>query len=182
MTRDPFAEPAWRESAHPTGLSDEALLAQCDLSRGRTSGPGGQHRNRVATEVTLEHGPTGVTAKAGERRSAEENRRVALERLRYALAVEHRTGVPAGEARTELWAGRCSREGRIVCSARHRDHATMIAEALDVGAACGWDLKRAAVRLCCSQTQLVRLLAEHPPALARANEERERRGMRPLRA
>lgn len=182
MTRDPFAEPSWRESAHPTVLADEDLLAQCELSRGRTGGPGGQHRNRVATQVVLTHTPTGVTAQAGERRSPEENKVVALHRLRYALAVAHRTAVPAGEARTGLWAGRCSREGRIVCSPRHRDHATLIAEALDVIAAGGWDVGRAATRLTCTRTQLVRLLAEHPAALARLNEELRERGKRPLRA
>lgn len=175
-------EIAWRESRHPAGLADEVLLEACELVRGRTSGPGGQHRNRVATEVTLKHGPTGLIARAGERRSPETNRKVALGRLRYSMAVEFRTGVPAGEARTELWAKRCGKSGRIVCSASHRDHATLIAEALDVIAACNWDTKRAAVRLCCSQTQLVRLLAEHPPALVKLNQEREVRGMRALRA
>jgi len=171
----------WRESLHPAGLEDVELLGQCELVRGRTSGPGGQHRNRVATEVVLNHRPTGLVSRAGERRSAETNKQVAVGRMRYVLAVEFRTGVPAGEARTELWARRCGKSGRIVCSAQHRDHATMVAEALDVIAACGWDTKRASVRLCCSQTQLVRMLADHAPALVKLNEERERRGMRALR-
>ncbi|MFG0260142.1 MAG: peptide chain release factor family protein [Phycisphaerales bacterium JB041] len=173
--------PGWRESLHPAGLEDAELLGQCELVRGRTSGPGGQHRNRVATEVVLHHGPTGLVARAGERRSPETNKQVAVGRLRYLLAVEFRTGVAAGEARTELWARRCGRSGRIVCAPGHRDHATLVAEALDVIAACGWDTKRASLRLCCSQTQLVRMLADHAPALVKLNEEREARGMRPLR-
>lgn len=172
----------WRESTHPAGLDNETLLSHCELVRGRTSGPGGQHRNRVATEVVLHHTPTGITARAGERRSPENNKKVALGRLRYALAVEHRTGVPDGEARTSLWAQRCGKNGRITCSATHRDHATLIAEALDVTASCGWDTKRATLRLCCTQTQMVRLLADHPPALAKLNAERTGRGMRSLRA
>lgn len=179
---DPFAAPRWRTSTHPTALDDGALLAECELGRGRTTGPGGQHRNRVATQVILTHGPTGLTAQAGERRSPETNKRVALHRLRYLLAVEHRAPVPAGEARTKLWAARCDAEGRIICATSHRDHATLIAEALDVLAACGWDGAKAATRLCCTQTQLVRLLGEHPPALARCNAERRSRGLRALRA
>jgi len=182
MTDRPATPSAWRESTHPTGLDDDALLAQCELGRGRTGGPGGQHRNRVATQVILTHRPTGLCAQAGERRSPEANKSVALLRLRLLLAVEHRTGVPAGEARTALWASRCGKAGRIVCSASHRDHPTLIAEALDVIAACGWDTPKAAARLCCTQTQLVRLLGEHPPALVRLNQERETRGMRALRA
>lgn len=178
---DPFADPQWRKSRHPAGLADIDLLAQCELGRGRTSGPGGQHRNRVATQVILTHTPTTATAQAGERRSAETNKKVALHRLRYLLAVEIRTEVPAGEARTELWSARCNAQGRIVCSTSHRDHATLIAEAMDVIAACAWDVTTAAKRLCCTQTQLVRLLGEHPPALTKCNHERQARSLRPLR-
>jgi hypothetical protein len=181
MPTDPFGEPEYRTSLHPAGLEEEALLGQCTLVRGRTGGPGGQHRNRVATEVTLRHEPTGLCARAGERRSPETNRRVALRRLRYTLAVEHRTGVGPGEARTPLWASRCDRRGRIACNERHPDHPALIAEALDVAAACGWDTSRAATRLCCSHTQLVRLIASHPPALQSLNARRASRGLHPLR-
>jgi len=181
VSNDPFAPRPFRVSAHPTALDDDALLAQCELGRGHSKGPGGQHRNRVATHVTLTHTPTGVSAQAGERRSPEENKAVALKRLRYALAVEHRAAVPAGEARTELWARRCTREGRIVCSERHHDHPTLIAEALDLLAACSWDLDRAATRLVCTNSQLVRLLASHSPALELLNQERHARGARPFR-
>ena len=158
------------------------MLAQCSLGRGRTSGPGGQHRNRVATQVILTHTPTGLVAQAGERRSPETNKAVALHRLRYLLALHHRSPVAAGEARTELWARRCTKAGRIVCATKHHDHATLIAEALDVIAAGGWDVRKAATRLCCTQTQLVRLLAEHPPALELLNQRREAQGLYKFRS
>ena len=76
---------------HPAALPDEELLAQCGLGRGRASGPGGQHRNKVETAVTIAHRPTGVSAQASERRSQIENKRVALRRLRLKLAIEIRT-------------------------------------------------------------------------------------------
>ncbi len=88
---------------HPAALPDDALLAECDLGRGRASGPGGQHRNKVETAVTLTHRPTGVTAQASERRSQIENKRVALRRLRLKLATEVRVSLspcergPGGE-------------------------------------------------------------------------------------
>lgn len=52
------------------------------------------------------HTPTGLHATAGERRSPEENKHMALRRLRLRLAVEYRTGMQAGECGSALWKGR----------------------------------------------------------------------------
>ena len=82
---------------HPACLDDEALLKQCDINTGRTGGPGGQNRNKVETLVELTHRPTGLDSHASERRSQSENKRVALRRLRLALAVAARMPVPIGE-------------------------------------------------------------------------------------
>jgi len=168
-------------SPHPATLDDGALLQQCQFQRGRSSGPGGQHRNRVQTLVELHHNPTGIHAHAGERRSAEQNKRVALFRLRLALAVSVRTPVPIGEIRSELWKSRVV-EGRIACNAEHRDFPAMLAEALDVIVAAGLDVHRASVRLRCSQSQLLKLIAKHQPALAALNDARRARNLHPFRA
>lgn len=173
------APPAPRET-HPAALDDDALLAECVWKRGRDGGPGGQHRNKVETTVYVEHTATCINAKAGERRTVRENKRVALRRLRLALATHHRVGVPEGECRSEMWRARV-RGGKIVLSTRHRDFPAMLAEALDVIDACGHDMKRASVRLGCSATQLARLVKAHPPAWTLMNEARTRRGLRPLR-
>ena len=169
-----------RVSAHPASLEPEVLLEGCTLGRGRSSGPGGQHRNKVQTLVVLRHDATGIEAQAGERRSGMENHRVAVRRLRLALATEHRTGVPMGEARTQLWLDR-TKGTRLSIATKHVDFAAMLAEAIDVVHACGLDHKTAALRLCVSPTQLVRLIKEHPAALARLNKERAGMGMHPLR-
>ena len=176
---DKLDQPVPRE-IHPAALDPEALMKQCTLTRGRASGPGGQHRNKVETHITIVHEPTGIEAQAGERRLAKENQRVALKRLRLRLATEHRVFVPEGEIRSELWKSRC-RNRKIVCSVKHHDFASMIAEALDVIDACAYDMRRAATRLGCTSSQLVRLLADHPPALSKFNDERRLRSMRPLK-
>src|SRR4051812_6130052 len=115
---------------HPATLPDEDLLKQCDLHKGRTSGPGGQHRNKVETKVTLTHRPTGVSAQAGERRAVTENRRVALFRLRLALAIAVRSTPAAtdrfGDTRSALWKSRTTPEGRIVCNPSHRDYPALL--------------------------------------------------------
>lgn len=44
------------------GLSDEQLLSQCDQTTFKSSGPGGQHRNKRETAVRLKHLSTGIVA------------------------------------------------------------------------------------------------------------------------
>lgn len=166
---------------HPAALPETDLLAQCDLTKGRASGPGGQHRNKVETKVTLHHTPTGVEAHAGERRSVVDNTRVALFRLRLALAVGVRCPVPIGDARSKLWKSRVTPEGRISCNPRHGDFPAMLAEALDMVHSCALDTPKAAIRLACSHSQLVKLLKDHPPALVGLNRDRKAQGLHPLR-
>lgn len=169
-----------RGSDHPAALSDEALLAQCKQGRGRSGGPGGQHRNKVETLVELEHLPTGLEAHAGERRSVSENRQVAIKRLRLMLATEHRCSVPLGEIGSDLWKSRLQ-GSRIACNPEHADYPSLLAEAMDVLFAMKLDAAKAAIRLGCTASQLVKLIKDHPPAWVRVNNARRERGEHPLR-
>ena len=51
----------------------------------RSSGPGGQNVNKVATAVTLRHRPSGVSVTAQDSRSQAVNRKLARERLLDAI-------------------------------------------------------------------------------------------------
>lgn len=161
---------------HPARLGDEALLTQCTLGKSRSGGPGGQHRNKVETKVTLTHVPTGISAQASERRSAVENKRVAVFRLRLALATLHRAPVPLGECRSDLWKSRCV-GGRIACNPEHHDFPALLAEALDVLESVGLDPRKAGLRLECSMSQLVKLVKDHPAAFEAWNRARAERGL-----
>jgi hypothetical protein len=72
-------------------LDDAALLAQCDLHTYRSSGPGGQHRNKVSSAVRLRHQATGITAHGDDSRSQHENKALAIKRLRmnFSLQLRH---------------------------------------------------------------------------------------------
>ena len=51
----------------------------------RSSGPGGQHVNKVSTAVTLRHRPSGISVTVQDSRSQATNRKLARERLLDAI-------------------------------------------------------------------------------------------------
>lgn len=104
---------------------------------------------------------------------------MALRRLRFALAVSLRVPT-AGASPSALWRSRC-RAGRMACNPSHEDFPALLAEALDVLAESGEDPRRAAIVLGCTPTQVVRLLGDHPPALASFNASRVALGLPRLR-
>ena len=68
-------------------LKDEDLRE----SFARSSGPGGQHVNKVSTAVTLTHLPTGLSVTVSDSRSQSMNRRIARERLVEKLRERRQT-------------------------------------------------------------------------------------------
>jgi len=159
---------------HPAAIDTRLLLEQCEIRRGRRSGPGGQHRNKVETAIVITHRPTGTRAEATERRSQAENRRVAITRLRVNLALEVRRPRPAGDLPSELWRARCS-SGKIRISPTHADFPVILAEALDRVTASDFDVVAAAASLGCSTSQLIKLLKIDARALRFVNKQRQER-------
>lgn len=167
---------------HPAALEPDALLADCEVQRTRGSGPGGQHRNKVSTAVRLTHRPTGVTVLASERRSQAQNQAVAVFRLRVKLAIAVRCPVGArgaGTVPSARWSARV-RGGRLAINPGHADFPALLAEALDVLDAEGYDAAGSADALGVSTSQLVKLLRHEPAALEQVNAARAGRGLRVL--
>ena len=75
-------------------LSDDELLAQCDVETFRSSGPGGQNVNRRETAVRLVHRPTGLAVACQQERSQYRNKQIALEILRSKLVIRRRRRRP----------------------------------------------------------------------------------------
>jgi protein subunit release factor B len=102
-------------------LSDEALLAQCEVQVHRAGGPGGQHRNKVETAIRLVHGPSGLVAEGKDQRSRTQNLAAALGRLRKKL--ELRAYRPPPRKKTKPSRGSIARrlEGKRHTAERKRD-------------------------------------------------------------
>jgi hypothetical protein len=169
------------EGPHPAGLPDAKLAKQCRVTFGRASGPGGQHRNKVETSVSILHEPTGIEATAAERRSQSQNQHMARRRLRLKLARKVRTAMnPKRYACSDLWRQR--RQGnKLPVNPKHKDYAALLAEALDVVTACRFDVGGAAGVLGVTMSQLARLIRHDRHAFAWLNEGRTARGLPALK-
>jgi protein subunit release factor B len=72
----------------------ESLERDCDMSFFVAGGPGGQHRNKVATGVRLVHRPSGTVVTATERRSQAANREAAFARMAARLHTSSQRQAP----------------------------------------------------------------------------------------
>lgn len=163
---------------HPAQIPASELLVQCDTRRQRRSGPGGQHRNKVETAVFITHRDSRVQGAASERRRQEDNRKVALFRLRINLAIEIRT--QAATSPSPLWKSRT--KGRnLSVHPRHEDFPSLLAELLNHVQHCAGDMTKVAELLHVTSSQLVKFLKLEPRGLALVNQIRAAAGHAPLR-
>jgi len=160
-------------------FDDAALLAECEIHIHRTGGPGGQHRNKVATAIRLIHKPSGIVATAGETRSQHENKEQAVARLREAIAIEARLPLPTPIAWPE---NVVIRDGRLRVSTSNPAYPAALALALDAIAAAEHNPADAAKLLGVSTSSLIRFVADHAKAWAAWTAIRKSRGLPPLRA
>ena len=72
----------------------QKLLAECDVEAYRSSGPGGQKKNKTESSVRVRHRATGIVRVATESRSQIRNRAAALERVWKALEARRRRPRP----------------------------------------------------------------------------------------
>ncbi|BBO32024.1 peptide chain release factor family protein [Lacipirellula parvula] len=164
---------------HPAALPIDELLTECQVTRTRGSGPGGQHRNKTETAIVITHLPTGVRGEASERRSQAENLAQAKHRLQVELALAVRSEETTA-APSPLWQSRANGQ-RITVSTSHDDFPALLAEALDALDAANWAAPATAERLGVSTSQLVKFLQQEPRALVLLNRAQTERGLHPYR-
>ena len=171
---------------HPATVDPNSLTTDCDLRTQRRSGPGGQHRNKTESGVFLTHRATGIVGEATEKRSQAENRSIALQRLRFRLAIQVRT------------ISQLDLEGELPCDiemfyrkefsgVRLRMNDSNVAKPVvlalmlnDLHAA-GGQPSLVAKHWKISTSSLTSLLKSHPPAMELVNQIREHHGRRALK-
>lgn len=145
-------------------FSDEELMVECSLDFFKSSGKGGQKRNKTSSAVRLIHNPTKVAVTDCSERSQHRNRQVAIQKLRLAIALQFRV-IPA-----EL-------PERIECGSANSAFYLNMARVLDVLCEVDYSLALGAERLGVSSSKLLKILAKEPQFFARLNELRKQRGL-----
>jgi RF-1 domain len=169
-------------------LSDEQLLAQCEVDTYRASGPGGQKRNKTSSAVRLRHPPSGLMVIAEESRSQHENKARALRRLRRAFFLQLREAIDPAELKPEAlanhpdFAAARSAGGRLHLSAKDPRFWPAAGVVLDVVAVVEARVSDAAEALGISTANLVDFLQTDPKLWQEVNTLRARAGQKPLRS
>jgi hypothetical protein len=170
-----------------TNLTDDQLLAQCDVDTYRASGPGGQKRNKTSSAVRIRHAPSGLIVIAEESRSQHENRARALRRLRQAFFLNIREPLNAGDLAPETVAARegyrSARDGsgRLDLGLKDARFWPAAGVALDVLEALEARVSEAAQALGISTGNLIRFLQTSPKVWEQVNHLRVQFGQKPLR-
>ena len=155
-------------------FTDEKLLAECELQRYRASGPGGQKRNKTDSAVRLIHTPSGCSATATESRSQHDNRRKALRRLRFQLAIQFR--MPSQD-RPE-WPTGIQPQGTVLKVRPNNPSIPLfLALILDEIHCHAGHIRKVAAARGVSTSSLVRVLASVPLAFQEVNRQREEWGL-----
>jgi hypothetical protein len=168
-------------------LTEDQLLAQCEVDTYRASGPGGQKRNKTSSAVRLRHVPTGLIVIAEESRSQHENKSRALKRLRRGLFIHLRDEVPIESRMPEViaalpdFAPARGADGRLSISAKDARFWPAVGVVLDVLTACEARVADAAALLGVSTGNLVDFLQTDPKVWQEVNRIRTLYGQKPLR-
>jgi len=97
------------------------LEGECEITAYRSSGPGGQKKNKTESSVRARHRSSGIIRIATESRSQSANRLLALDRIRQALEARDRRPKPRRATQPTL----SSRERRLVEKSRRSEQKAM---------------------------------------------------------
>src|SRR5437879_6190840 len=171
-----------------SSLTEDRLLAQCDVDTYRASGPGGQKRNKTSSAVRLRHEPTGLIVIAEESRSQHENKAKALRRLWHALFLHLRDEMPPEALTAEAvaahpdYAGARDGAGRLAMNPKNPRFWPAVGVVLDVLNAVQARVGDAAELLGVSTGNLIDFLRTDPKVWQEANRLRAAFGQKALKS
>lgn len=169
-------------------LSDEELVARCDVHTYKSSGPGGQHRNKVSSAVRLKHRASGVSAHGDDSRSQHQNKAMAIRRLRMNMACSLRREIdlqspPPPMVKDRLFVARggdAKGATRFAIGSKDAAFWPVAAWVLDLLEAVEGRVSDAAAVVGVSTANLTKVLQQERHLLSAVQEIRKRHGLKPL--
>ena len=150
-------------------LPETEFIRFCTLDFFKSSGAGGQHRNKTSSAVRVTHKETGLSAEDCTERSQHRNRSNAINKLKIILALQVRLPVSAPLPRME-------------CALSAPDYPLFVAKIFDLLTECSFDHKACAAKCGVSTTALLKKLARDPKIFQEFNRRRELLGLPKLNA
>ncbi|MGH7596250.1 MAG: peptide chain release factor-like protein [bacterium] len=92
-----------------TPLTIAALKNEVEITAFKSSGPGGQHKNKTESAIRIKHLPTGIIVVASDSRSQIKNRELAWQRLIEKLTKRRQKRKP----RLQTQPSRVAKEKRL---------------------------------------------------------------------
>jgi|SRR5690554_5413050 hypothetical protein len=143
------------------------LLKACSIKGFRSGGPGGQHRNKTNTGVSLKLVKFGIEIKSSESRSVTENKTRALHRMQIALATEIRENpLPPEKLKFPGSQGRIHPSNSLF--------PLFVAQVLDIISSHRGDIKSAATAFKLSPSALQRILRQNKKVFEKFQELRKK--------
>jgi hypothetical protein len=156
-------------------LSDEALLAECSIDFFKSTGKGGQKKNKTSSAVRLIHLPTHTEAVMGNFRSQADNKKVALKQLKINLAVKWR------KLPLMAWDKNIAPGASFIINEKNKLYPLLVAVLLDHLDFYDYQVSKAAESLKISTGQLIKVLKKHPTVWQVANQNRTKLGLKSLK-
>ena len=147
-------------------MSDDDLAAECSWDFHKTTGNGGQKKNKTSSAVRVFHQPTGLSAVCDRERSQKMNRKGALHKLRLAIALAYREKFDTSVNTV------C---GGTVPALSSPNYPLFAAYTLDALADAEWEPEAACALLGWSKSHLFKIIGRDPALGAVINREREKR-------
>ncbi|MEA2011884.1 MAG: peptide chain release factor-like protein [Verrucomicrobiota bacterium] len=142
-------------------LSDELLLKQCKWDFFRSTGKGGQKKNKTDSAARITHIPTEISTTAGNSRSKKENQLKALRSLKLQIAFNIRKIPPS------IW------KGSLNLNPSNPKYPLMVASVFDCLATSDFAVGKAALILNISTGQLIKFLKKNTQIWQEVNEKRK---------
>ena len=149
-------------------MTDDELLNQCKTDHFIATGKGGQKRNKTSSAVRLSLKDSAISVTASEDRQQSVNKKRAIRKMRFAIALEIRATV-------QHWSG------QIDMNSKNSQYPSFVACLIDNLCSKNWQISEVAKSMDVSTAKLIKIIAKDDSLWQLVNIERQKSGYKTLK-